>query len=73
MKYRIGQKVKITKAKRYQPKNTVGKIGIVVGYIEEANGYEIAFINKKLHTGFYYDWIYGEDEITSIKTKKNKK
>lgn len=73
MKYRIGQKVKITKAKRFQEKNTVGKIGIVAGYIPEVSAYEIAFIDKKFQTGFYYDWIYGEDEITSIKTKKNKK
>ena len=47
MKYRIGQKVKISRAKRHQPKNTIGKIGIVVGYIPEVNGYEIAFIDKK--------------------------
>lgn len=73
MKYKIGQKIKITKAKHCQPKNTVGKIGVVVGYISETNTYEIAFINKKFQMGFYYYWLYTENEITSIKTKKNKK
>ena len=73
MKYRIGTKVKISRAKKFQPKNTVGKIGVVVGYIPEVNAYEIVFINKKIQTKYYYDWLYGEDEITSIKTKKNKK
>ena len=56
MKYRIGTKVKISRAKKFQPKNTVGKIGVVVGYIPEVNAYEIVFINKKFQTKLYYDW-----------------
>lgn len=65
MKYSVGQKVKITKANSFQPKEVVGKKGVIVKIDYECDSYEINLINKKFkkHNGF----LYGEDEITGGK------
>ena len=75
MIYPVGTKVKITKAKHFQPEHTIGKIGIIVGHIYQ--GYQISFINKKFkHRCFeenQYDWLYALDEVTPINKKIIKK
>lgn len=70
MQYKIGQKVKITRAISLQPKNTVGKKGVITKIVSCGNYryYGVKLLNSKYsyckNEQDNIDWYYDDSELT---------